>query len=93
MRTLIILAAFLFTQSCRKDPAPRVDVCLGDGAGGADCTLKDGSHAYRSPSQLENYWMTPQADMARYASWCHDTTPAVVKPVMKAISKEIAANR
>jgi hypothetical protein len=90
MKLAITFAALsLLLYGCRSDKPPRIDVCLGDGAGGADCTLKNGEHVYRSPSQLKNYWMTPQGDMTAFASWCYKTNPANVTPVMATIRQEI----
>ena len=70
---LLVCLGFLSgASSCRKDPPPQTDICLGDGHGGADCTLKDGSHAYRLPSQLENSFIIPDQQQAKdLMSWCY----------------------
>lgn len=65
--------ALVVLSSCRETTPPKIDICVGDGFGGADCVLKDGSRAYISPMNLKNYWMTPQEDMKSFANWCYST--------------------
>jgi len=71
---LLFLAIAFSLSACRTDKPPAIDICIGDGAGGADCVLKDGTQVWRSPSELKNYWITTQADMANYSAWCYKTT-------------------
>lgn len=78
--------------SCRKDPAPQIILCQGDGAGGADCDIPpgvdpdhpEGGKFYWSPTQLNNAWITTQGDAARLLAWCYQTTDVeAVKQAMK----------
>lgn len=88
-RLLIGLACFI--SACRRDLPPKIDICIGDGFGGADCVLKTGEKAYRSPSELKNYWATTQADMAAFSSWCYQASPQVIEAQMKAIEEAARA--
>lgn len=83
---LVVLALSL--SSCRHDTPPSIEICIGDGFGGADCIEKDGSRLYRSPSALKNYWLTNEADEAAYASWCYKTSSTSIEPVMREISTQ-----
>lgn len=85
---LALLLPSLFLSGCRKSQPPKIEICIGDGFGGADCIEADGSHLYRSPSSLKNYWMTSQPDEANYASWCYDASPSAVTPAMDRIREE-----
>lgn len=68
-----LIAFLLLIPACRKDKAPPTDVCIGDGFGGADCTLSTGEHAYKKPSDLRNAWMIPDAKQAQaFADWCYN---------------------
>lgn len=67
---------------------PRVEVCILDGYGGADCVETNATQLYRSPSMLKNYWSTSQPDMANWSSWCYGATPAQVTPVMTEIEAQ-----
>lgn len=73
---LLCLALVSLLSSCkgtRKDQPPVLSViCLGDGFGGADCSMPDGSKKYLSPSELKNYWMTTNADAQNLVQWCYN---------------------
>lgn len=83
----IVLAIAL--SSCRADKPPSIILCIGDGFGGADCKTPKGEYTYRSPSELENAWITTQEDAARLLSWCYDTRLSVKN--LQAIEAEIKA--
>lgn len=70
---LLVSLALLPLSSCRDSTPPKMEICLGDGNGGADCVEADGSRRFRLPSELKNYWMSNQPDMANFTSWCYDT--------------------
>lgn len=79
----------LLVQGCRSSTPPPTDVCIGDGFGGADCTLSDGSHAYKPPSQLKSAWIIPDQKQAQlFVGWCYDTSPAAVAPAMEKVAEE-----
>lgn len=97
---LVVLGSVLSSGGCRKDSPPRIDICLGDGAGGADCVLREGSDLlgkcireergwYCPPSALENAWMTTQGDMEAWSSWCYNTSKKNVRSQMRAIQKAV----
>lgn len=99
--SLAALALLTGASSCRRSSPPKIDICLGDGVGGGDCLLREGSRLrgiciklrdagwYCPPSALENAWMTTQEDMAAYSSWCHDTSQKNVKAHMRAIREAV----
>lgn len=82
---LLLVSLVLLLTSCRDSYSPKIEICIGDGAGGADCTEADGSHVSKLPSQLKNYWMTNGPDMANFSSWCYQTTQERAKVEMKQI--------
>jgi len=97
MRLLIcgvLLCLSLGLASCRKDPPPILSIiCLGDGFGGADCSLADGTKVWKSPTELKDFWMTTNADMQNYVSWCYKTNnTAAVGAQMKSVELAIHAN-
>jgi hypothetical protein len=69
----LLFLAIALLSSCREDSPPVIEICIGDGLGGADCILKDGSKIWRSPTDLQNYWMTNQVDMGEFSAWCYQT--------------------
>lgn len=77
--SVLCLGLVLALSACRKDPPPKIDVCLHDGMGGGDCALKDGTRAYRVPSELTNYWMTSQEDMRAFTTWCYGAKSSAEK--------------
>ena len=83
-RLLLVALAFPLA-SCRDSQPPKIEICIGDGFGGADCVEADGSKLYRAPSALTSYWMTSEPDEANFASWCYQTTQQEVDPVMNQI--------
>lgn len=89
---MLCLALVLLFSGCRTTRPPKIDICIGDGFGGADCVLKDGVKAYRSPTELKNAWITTQDDMARYSSWCYDVPKSVVEKEMGNISSKATGN-
>lgn len=84
-KPLFLGLALLLLSSCRDSQPPKIEICIGDGVGGAECVEADGSQLYRVPSQLKNYWMTSQPDEANFASWCYDTDQSAVKAGMHLI--------
>lgn len=72
-KLLFLVVLVLSLYSCGTIP-PKIEVCIGDGFGGADCKSSSGETVYKSPSQLKNYWMTNQNDMAAFSSWCYRTS-------------------
>ena len=86
----LCLLAIVSRSGCRKDTPPVFSViCLGDGFGGADCSVADGSRKYLKPSELKNFWMTTNADMQNYTSWCYQASPAAVRQVLEDKGSEI----
>lgn len=71
MKLLLAGVLLLTSQGCRKDNPPQITICIGDGLGGMDCILKDGTPKYLAPSETLNMWATTQEDMAAFASWCY----------------------
>lgn len=71
-RLLVALGCLLSLSACRKDPPPKIDIGTGDGFGGANAVLKNGTREYWPPSKLKNAWITNQEDMAAFAAWCYD---------------------
>jgi len=75
---------------CRTSKPPSISIiCIGDGAGGADCVDSAGNKVYKKPSELKNFWMTTQYDEANFTAWCYDTSPAKAAKAMSAIKKNI----
>lgn len=70
--TLLVCLASL-AVSCRSDKAPPIDICQGDGHGGANCTAADGHHYYLVPSQLAQSWVIPNQEQAKaFVTWCYN---------------------
>lgn len=88
-RYLVLVLLLLNISACRNSVPPKIEICLGDGVGGADCIEADGSKLYRTPSMLRNYWMTSEPDESNFSSWCYDTTNATVQAAMNATRKEM----
>ena len=80
------LALGIFFNSCKKDYAPKIDICILDGFGGMDCVLKDGSKKYLPPSETLNMWATTQDDMAKFTAWCYGAD-------IKTVHKELIETR
>jgi hypothetical protein len=73
MLGIALLAFLVLLSSCRKDPPPPIDICEGDGVGGAYCTLSDGSHIQLLPSQLKRAWIIPDQEQAKaFVNWCYN---------------------
>lgn len=77
-----LLAVLVLLPNCRSSIPPAIEICLGDGVGGADCIERDNTKIYRPPSELKNYWMTNEPDEAAFASWCYNANPDQVQAVM-----------
>lgn len=86
MLGIVLLIAL---AGCRKSNPPSIDICIGDGYGGMNCTLKDGTHKYLKPSETANMWATTQEDMKLFASWCYNTSVKNVAPQMELIKADI----
>lgn len=87
--SLLLVALALLPLSCRNSVPPKIEICIGDGVGGADCIEPDGTKMFRLPSQLQNYWMTSEADEANFSSWCYESTKNVAEIGMKNIKEDI----
>lgn len=74
-KTLLVILVLLLSGCPKESYPPKIPVCTGDGVGGADCVLADGTKDYWPPSKLNNAWITTQAGMALFASWCYQITP------------------
>lgn len=87
----LCLGLALAVSGCpKKSHAPQFDfICIGDGFGGADCSMSDGSKKYMKPSELKNVWITNQASMERFAAWCYDTDARTAAKALDEIRKEI----
>lgn len=89
--TALLLSSSIFLYACRHSSPPEFSViCLGDGFGGADCSLPDGTSKYLAPSELKNFWMTTNADMKNFSAWCYDTTPSVTGHALDEKAQQIA---
>lgn len=84
----LCLVLGLALSACRSSTPPKIEVCILDGYGGADCVERDGSKLYRKPSELTNFWATNQVDQAAFASWCYKATPDQVSAAMAYIEKQ-----
>lgn len=88
-KLLVAIALALSLSACRKSKPPVIEICIADGFGGADCILADDTKVYKSPSELKNYWLTNQADMAAFSSWCYQANVDTVKKAMQQIELQI----
>lgn len=73
--------ALVILTSCRKDYAPKTDLCELDGFGGADCVLKDGTTKYKYPSELQNWIARSPEEEAQFVAWCYKTNPEQIKEI------------
>lgn len=91
-KLLMLGTLLLVAPACRTSQPPPTDICTGDGFGGANCTLSDGSHVKKLPSELNHSWIIPdQKQAAAFTSWCYD---ASVEDVQKQMSQlEVEAIR
>lgn len=81
----------LSCPACRSSTPPPTDICVGDGFGGADCTLSTGEHKYKSPSDLKGAWIIPdQKQATSFVSWCYDATQEQVQAAMEKAQKRNA---
>ncbi len=85
----LLLTALVIFSSCRRDKAPQIEICIADGFGGAECDLPGKGKYYKKPSELENYWMTNQDDMARLTSWCYGTSIDRAKSELEELKQKI----
>jgi hypothetical protein len=67
----LALVTLSLELGCATSFPPPMELCMHDGAGGADCDLADRKDVYRKPSELQNYIMMPQADFAAFAKWAY----------------------
>lgn len=90
--------ALLLLNSCRSSIPPAIDLCQGDGFGGADCILVSGSplrplcssvddtqkNRFKCPpSALLNTWITTQQSEKIFAAWCYDTSSENIEKAQK----------
>ena len=89
---LLILLVF---GGCKKDgpPPPKIEVCILAPQGGANCTEADGTHVFKTPSQMANYWATNPTDQGNFVAWCYETDPATVAPAMALVRKQVLSSR
>lgn len=85
----LAVLALVLDVGCRTTRPPAIEICAGDGLGGADCSEKDNSRKYRSPAELENYWMTNQDDMAAFAAWCYKSDIPTATKALETMKLEI----
>ncbi len=85
----LCLVLALLLVSCREDHPPKIEICIGDGFGGADCVGPAGDRYYKLPTQLRNYWMTNQSDQANFSAWCYDTSVRSMKIPMQEIVDKV----
>lgn len=88
---VICSAALFYFSSCRNSTPPSIEVCLLSPAGGAACVERDGSHVFKVPSEITNYWCTNQADEAAFAAWAYDASPKATQSAMRKIAQNIHA--
>lgn len=79
----LVLALSLVLSSCRTTRPPAIENYIGDGFGGADGVEADGTAGYKSPSQLEGWWMTSQPSMARFSAWCYGISEKTALELMQ----------
>ena len=89
----MLCLALALISGCRATIPPRIPVYIGDGFGGADGRLTDGTISYKAPTELKNYWMTDQESMAKYSAWCHGVKPELVWEQMESIRADIEAHK
>jgi len=87
-KLLLASLGLLLLSSCRDSVPPKIEICIGDGAGGADCVESDGSQMHRTPSQLTNYWMTSEPDEANLLSWCYMSETSLIMHGMDKIEEK-----
>ena len=88
----LLVGLALVLVSCRDSVPPPIEICIGDGFGGAKCIERDGSKLYRTPSELTNYWLTNQPDMQAFSSWCYDTSSKIMSKNLNEVKEEITKN-
>jgi len=67
---LIFIVTLLFLVSC-SSTMPKIDICVGDGYGGADCIDVKRNPYYMLPSQLENFNAFENAELVKYYDYCY----------------------
>lgn len=82
------LLALLAVSGCRTDAPPAQELCALNGLGAGDCVEIDGSQLTRPPSQMVNYVARSPSIEKAYDSWCYDTTPETIEPVMQMMYRE-----
>lgn len=82
-RISLIVFIISFSLSCRTSKPPGMTVCLGNGAGGADCVDQFGVRSTKLPSELEDFFMLSPSDASAYSSWCFHTTTKLTDPIVK----------
>lgn len=84
--TLFFLIAM---SACRDSTPPVIEICTTVATGGADCRERDGSHVFKTPSEMDNYWCTNQQDEAAFASWAYDAPVSKINAGMKNIQQSM----
>lgn len=93
LKLLSFGALLCLAGGCRNDRPPALgEICLGDGFGGADCSLADHTYRYRYPSDLKNFWMITQSDAAALTSWCYQAPPLLVQGEFIQLEEEVKHN-
>ena len=85
--------ALVSLSSCRKDYAPKADLCELDGFGGGDCVLKDGTAIYKAPSEMSNWIARSPQEEAEFVAWCYKTTPQAVTQIWEQMKHEAYKRR
>lgn len=85
----MLLVGLVSLLSCRNSIPPKIEICIGDGFGGADCVEADGTKKYRPPSELLDYWSTNETDMQAFSSWCYDAGMPSTRKSLKIVKSQI----
>lgn len=67
----VLLLPTLYGCPSKDFPPPFDIICTGDGYGGSNCSLKDGSRKKLLPSEMKNMWCTTQDDIAKFSAWAY----------------------
>jgi hypothetical protein len=67
-----------------------IPIGIGDGVGGADFILEDGTKEYWPPSKLRGAWMTTPQGMEKFAAWCYQINAKHARAGMRDYEKRIS---
>jgi hypothetical protein len=89
---LCLVLGLLILNSCRSDTPPAIENCILAPAGGADCVEVDGSHVFKTPSQMVDYWATNGSDFAKFVGWAYGAKTPAQMAVVRAGLQQIKEN-